>query len=149
MGFGLTVTSSETWGLSAWVVEEGFCQFSDQFKCLKSHLPNNLNRKSETFLNEALFFGSYWSKCISQCIIIWCLNMLKDREKPELLIYSIKWIYILSWLFPISFCCQYIVIFLSVIPGSERMAIYIAPLHCHGECVSSSHQRDTMQKHKK
>ena len=94
-------------------------------------------------------FGLYWSKCISQCIIIWCFlrgriqNMLKDREKPELLIYSIKWIYILSWLFPISFCCQYIVIFLSVIPGSERMAIYIAPLHCHGECVSSSRKRDT------
>ena len=47
-------------------------------------------------------------------------------------------------------CCQYIVIFLSFIPGSERMAIYIAPLHCHGECLSSSHrQRDPPQQYTK
>ena len=49
-----------------------------------------------------------------------------------------------SWSGRISFCRQYI--FLSFIPGSERMAIYIAPLHCHGECVSSSHKHKTLKK---
>ena len=76
-------------------------------------------------------------------------QVLSQEGQRVSIYFPLNLYFFFSWLLRISFCCQYIVIFLSFIPGSERMAIYIAPLYCHGECVSSSrkHKNTTKQKH--